>query len=100
VPAGIKLLVCWLKAADEGPKGQCRGVLAQARAVQKQISAATIISFTSFALAQTHEGFSSMHAPIICGFLSYKRLARSKLFSAQSLSGVKLNRPVNIQGTT
>jgi hypothetical protein len=96
VPAGIKLLVCWLKAADEGPKGQCRGVLAQARAVQKQISAATIISFTSFALAQTHEGFSSMHAPIIC----YKRLARSKLFSAQSLSGVKLNRPVNIQGTT
>jgi hypothetical protein len=92
-------MCCW-EAADEGPKGQCRGVLAQTRAVQKQISAATIISFTSFALAQTHEGFSSLHAPIMPGFLSYKRLAESKLFSAQSLSGVKLSWPVNIQGRT
>jgi hypothetical protein len=54
--AGTLLLEYSNEAANEGPNGEYRGVLACARAGQKRISVATIISLTSFALGQLHEG--------------------------------------------
>jgi hypothetical protein len=54
--AGTILLEYAKEAANEGPNGEYRGVLACARARQKRISVATIISLTSFALGQMHEG--------------------------------------------